>query len=168
MDPDRLLEHVLERVVGGGERGDDIALLAARVLTVAPRELDLTVRADLGSMNLVRDALRVWLDGAPVGRADAEDVVLATWEACANAIEHAVDPRAGTVNVRAALDDSRIRVSVSDTGAWAPYSVERDRGLGLRLMRALSSSVDVAQHREGTTVTVEKALTGAPPPPPAA
>jgi serine phosphatase RsbU (regulator of sigma subunit)/anti-sigma regulatory factor (Ser/Thr protein kinase) len=162
-DPDRLLEHVLERVVGGGERGDDIALLAARVLTVAPRELDLTVRADLGSMNLVRDALRVWLEGAPMERADAEDVVLATWEACANAIEHAVDPSAGTVSVRAALDESRIRVSVTDTGAWAPYSVERDRGLGLRLMRALSSSVDVAQHPEGTTVTVEKALTGAPP-----
>jgi serine phosphatase RsbU (regulator of sigma subunit)/anti-sigma regulatory factor (Ser/Thr protein kinase) len=163
-DPDRLLEHVLERVVGGGERGDDIALLAARVLTVAPRELDLTVRADLGSMDLVRDALRVWLEGAPVGRADAEDVVLASWEACANAIEHAVDPREGTVRVRAALDDSRIRVSVTDTGGWAPSSTRRDRGLGLRLMRALSSSVEVAQHAEGTTVTMEKALTGSAPP----
>jgi serine phosphatase RsbU (regulator of sigma subunit)/anti-sigma regulatory factor (Ser/Thr protein kinase) len=163
-DPDRLLEHVLERVVGGRERGDDIALLAARVLTVAPRELDLTVRADLGSMDLVRDALRVWLEGSPARRTDAEDVVLATWEACANAIEHAVDPSAGTVRVRAVLDDARVRVSVTDTGAWAPYSVERDRGLGLRLMRALSSSVDVAQHTEGTTVTVEKVLTGSTPP----
>jgi anti-sigma regulatory factor (Ser/Thr protein kinase) len=163
-DPDRLLEHVLERVVGGRERGDDIALLAARVLTVAPRELDLTVRADLGSMDLVRDALRVWLEGSPARRTDAEDVVLATWEACANAIEHAVDPSAGTVRVRAVLEDARVRVSVTDTGAWAPYSVERDRGLGLRLMRALSSSVDVAQHTEGTTVTVEKVLTGSTPP----
>ena len=158
-DPDRLLEHVLERVVGGGERRDDIALLAARVLTVAPRELDLTVPADLGSMDLVRDALRAWLEGAPVGRTDAEDIVLATWEACANAIEHAVDPTERTVRVRASLDDSRIRVVVTDTGAWAPYSVRRDRGLGLRLMRALALSVEVVQDPEGTTVTVEKALT---------
>ena len=129
------------------------------MLTVAPRELDLTVPADLGSMDLVRDALRAWLEGAPVGRTDAEDVVLATWEACANAIEHAVDPTERTVRVRASLDDSLIRVVVADTGAWAPYAVRRDRGLGLRLMRALASSVEVVQHTEGTTVTVEKALT---------
>jgi len=161
-DPDRLLEHVLERLVGGGERGDDIALLAARVLTVAPGKLDLRIPADLGSMDLVRDAMRAWLQGAPVGRADAEDVVLATWEACANAIEHAVAPAERTVSVGASLEDSRVRVVVKDTGTWAPYAIRPDRGLGLRLIRALSSSVDVVQDAEGTTVTLEKAQTGAP------
>ena len=161
-DPDRLLEHILEHVVGGGERGDDIALLAARVLTVAPGELDLHVPADLGSMDLVRDAMRAWLQGAPLGRADAEDVVLATWEACANAIEHAVGPTGRTVLVRASLLETRVRVVVKDSGKWAPYSIRPDRGLGLRLIRALSSSVDVVQDAEGTTVTLEKALTGAP------
>ena len=157
-DPDRLLEHVLERVVGSGERGDDIALLAARVLPVAPRELDLRVPVTFGSMELVRDAMRAWLRGAPAQRADAEDVVLATWEACANAIEHAVDPTGDVVRVRASLEDSRVRVVVKDSGTWAPYSIREDRGLGLRLIEALSSSFDVSQDGQGTTVTLEKQL----------
>jgi serine phosphatase RsbU (regulator of sigma subunit)/anti-sigma regulatory factor (Ser/Thr protein kinase) len=158
-DPDRLLEHVLEKVVGSGERGDDIALLAARVLPVAPRELDLRVPVTFGSMELVRDAMRAWLRGAPAERGAAEDVVLATWEACANAIEHAVDPTGDVVSVRASLEDSRVRVVVKDSGTWAPYSIREDRGLGLRLIEALSSSFDVSQDGEGTTVTLEKQLT---------
>jgi serine phosphatase RsbU (regulator of sigma subunit)/anti-sigma regulatory factor (Ser/Thr protein kinase) len=157
-DPDRLLEHVLDRLVGSSERGDDIALLAARLLVVAPRELDLRVPAEPGSMDVIRDAMRTWLGGAPIGRADAEDVVLATWEACANAIEHAVEPTNRTLTLRASLEDSRIRIVVRDTGTWAPHSTRPDRGLGLRLMRGLSSSVDIVQSDEGTTVTVEKAL----------
>jgi serine phosphatase RsbU (regulator of sigma subunit)/anti-sigma regulatory factor (Ser/Thr protein kinase) len=157
-DPDRLLEHVLDRLVGSSERGDDIALLAARLLVVAPRELDLRVPAEPGAMDMIRDAMRTWLGGAPIGRADAEDVVLATWEACANAIEHAVEPTDRTLTLRASLKDSRIRIVVRDTGTWAPHSTRPDRGLGLRLMRGLSSSVDIVQSGEGTTVTVEKAL----------
>ncbi len=157
-DPDRLLEHVLEHVVGTGERGDDIALLAARVLPVAPRELELRVPVTFGSMELVRDAMRAWLRGASAERADTEDVVLATWEACANAIEHAVDPAGDVVSIRASLDDSRVRVVVRDSGTWAPYSIREDRGLGLLLIEALSSSFDVSQDAEGTTVTLEKQL----------
>jgi serine phosphatase RsbU (regulator of sigma subunit)/anti-sigma regulatory factor (Ser/Thr protein kinase) len=157
-DPDRLLEHVLERVVGSAERGDDIALLAARVLPVAPRQLDLRVPVTFGSMELVRDAMRAWLQGTPAERADAEDVVLATWEACANAIEHAVDPTVDVVTVRASLEDSRVRVVVKDSGTWAPYSIREDRGLGLRLIEALSSAFDVSEDGEGTTVTLEKQL----------
>ena len=159
-DPDRLLEHVLAHVVPGDVRGDDIVLLAARVLPVAPRELDLRVPASLDSMELVRDAMRAWLSGAPVDRAGAEDVVLATWEACANAIEHAVDPVDELVTVRATLEDSHVRIVIKDSGTWAPYTVREDRGLGLRLIEALSSSFDVSQDGEGTTVTLEKALSG--------
>ncbi len=159
-DPDRLLEHVLAHVVPGEERGDDIALLAARVLPVAPRRLELRIPVTFDSMELVRDAMRSWLSGAPVERSEAEDVVLATWEACANAIEHAVDPAHDVVTVRATLEDSRVRVVVRDTGTWAPYTIRENRGLGLRLMKALSSSFDVSQDGEGTTVTLEKALGG--------
>jgi anti-sigma regulatory factor (Ser/Thr protein kinase) len=158
-DPDRLLEHILEHVVGTDERGDDIAMLAARLLPVAPRPLDLRLAADLPSMDLVRDAMRTWLRGVDhLERADVEDVVLATWEACANAIEHAVEPAERVVVVRARLEDSRLQVTVADTGHWAPPSEREDRGLGLRLMESLVSSVDIAESDAGTTVTLEKAL----------
>ena len=109
-------------------------------------------------MELVRDALRAWLEALELERSEAEDVVLATWEACANAIEHAREPAERSVVVRAALDDSLIRVTIGDTGQWAPPAGREDRGLGLRLMEALVSSVGVAESPGGTTVTLEKTL----------
>jgi GAF domain-containing protein/anti-sigma regulatory factor (Ser/Thr protein kinase) len=157
-DPDRLLEHILEHVVGDDERGDDIALLAARIFPVAPRPLHLRIPADLGSMDVVRDAMRTWLGGLELDRSDAEDVVLATWEACANAIEHAVEPLERIVVVSAAVEDSAVRVTVGDTGRWAPPSGVEDRGLGLRLIESLVTTVVVSHSPSGTTVTLEKAV----------
>jgi serine phosphatase RsbU (regulator of sigma subunit)/anti-sigma regulatory factor (Ser/Thr protein kinase) len=157
-DPDLLLEHILEHVVGSDERRDDIALLAARLLPVAPKVLELRVRADLDSMDLVRDALRAWLDGVPIDRRAAEDLVLATWEGCANAIEHAVEPTDEHIEVRAELDESLVRVVIEDSGRWIPPSSRDNRGLGLRLIKGLVSSVDMEQHDAGTRVTLEKAL----------
>ncbi|HUG65078.1 MAG TPA: SpoIIE family protein phosphatase [Gaiellaceae bacterium] len=157
-DPDRLLDHVLEQVIGERDREDDIALLAARLLPVAPRTLELRVSSSSDSMPLVRDAMRTWLAGTPLDRADAEGVVLATWEAFANAVEHAANPTEAVVRVRAELDDARIRVVVEDTGGWVPPSDREDRGFGLRLIERLVSSVDIARSEAGTTITLEKAL----------
>jgi GAF domain-containing protein/anti-sigma regulatory factor (Ser/Thr protein kinase) len=162
-DPDRLLEHILEHVVGDEERGDDIALLAVRIMPVAPRPLHLRLRSDLGSMDTLRDGMRSWLRGVDLPRSDVEDLVLATWEACANAIEHALEPAEGVVVVRAAVDDGRVTVTVGDSGRWAPPIQRDDRGLGLRLMEALVTSVAVAESPSGTTVTLEKDLRPAEP-----
>jgi serine phosphatase RsbU (regulator of sigma subunit)/anti-sigma regulatory factor (Ser/Thr protein kinase) len=160
-EPEELVEYILERMVGEAERGDDIALLAVRLLAVAPKPLRLRVPSHTGSLDLVRDAVRTWLSGAPLSRTDAHDVVLAVWEACANAIEHA-DGRPGEdfVDVHAELLDSRVRVSVEDTGAWVTPTEREDRGLGLRLIHASMSSVDVVPGESGTRVTFEKALDG--------
>jgi serine phosphatase RsbU (regulator of sigma subunit)/anti-sigma regulatory factor (Ser/Thr protein kinase) len=154
-DPDRLLEHILEHVVGTGEREDDIALLAARLLPVAPRPLELRLAARIESMELVRDAMRSWLGGTPLERSDAEDVVLATWEACANAIEHAADASDDVVTLRAELGDV-VRVVVQDTGRWTPPTDRENRGLGLRLIDSLMSSVDISESETGTAITIEK------------
>jgi serine phosphatase RsbU (regulator of sigma subunit)/anti-sigma regulatory factor (Ser/Thr protein kinase) len=162
-DPDRLLDHVLDRVVGDEERADDIALLAARALPVAPRPLSLRVLADTASMDVVRDAMRAWLSGVALERREAEDVVLATWEACANAIEHAVRPSSDLVSVDARADDGAVRVAVRDTGEWAPASGREDRGLGLPLIESLVGSVQIARSGNGTTVTFEKAVPETPP-----
>lgn len=157
-DPDRLLEHVLEQLVGEGERADDIALLAARVLPVAPRRLELCVPSRVDSMPLVRDAMRTWLSGTRLDRSDAEGVVLATWEAVANAIEHAVAPTEAVVRLAAELDGERVRIVVEDTGGWTPPSGREGRGFGLRLIESLVSSVRIARSDTGTTITLEQAL----------
>jgi serine phosphatase RsbU (regulator of sigma subunit)/anti-sigma regulatory factor (Ser/Thr protein kinase) len=161
-DPEQLVEHILERLVGSDERGDDIALLAIRLLTVAPQPLHLRIPSDVDSLDLVRDAVRVWLQGTPLRRADAHDVVLATWEACANSIEHALDPDDAFVDVRAELTDGVVRMSVENTGRWTPPTDRADRGLGLELIQAAMTSVDIDSDDECTRVTFEKTLrTGA-------
>ena len=157
-DAERLLEHVLEQLVAGAERADDVAILAARFLPVAPRPLDLTVRSDEDSLHLVRDAMRTWLEGTELGRAEAEDLLLAAWEICANAIEHAANPFEDTVRLRASLDDSRIRIVVDDSGRFVRVEARPDRGLGLRLAEHLSSAMDITMTEEGTTVALEKRL----------
>jgi serine phosphatase RsbU (regulator of sigma subunit)/anti-sigma regulatory factor (Ser/Thr protein kinase) len=156
-DPEGLLEHVLSQLVGDGERGDDTAVLAVRFLSVAPRPLHLRVPADLGSLAFVRDALRSWLDPAPLRVEDAHDVVLAAWEACANAIEHAEAPAEAFVEVSAELDDTCVRIRVQDTGRWVPPVDRSHRGLGLRLMRA-TTAVTLDTGDRGTSVAIEKAL----------
>jgi serine phosphatase RsbU (regulator of sigma subunit)/anti-sigma regulatory factor (Ser/Thr protein kinase) len=159
--PEQLVEHVIERLVGSTERGDDIALLAFRLLAVAPEPLDLRVPSEVGALDLVRDSLRIWLEGAPATPADAHDLVLAAWEACANAVEHAHEPTGEHVTVRADLTNGVVRIVVEDSGSWAPPVEKADRGLGLRLMHSLMSSVDIARHESGTRVTLEKELAGA-------
>jgi serine phosphatase RsbU (regulator of sigma subunit)/anti-sigma regulatory factor (Ser/Thr protein kinase) len=160
-EPEQLVEHILDRMVGDGERGDDIALLAARLLVVAPRPLRLRVPSDTDSLDLVRDIVRTWLAGTPLDRSGAHDVVLAVWEACANAIEHAVEPHGHHVAVRADVLDGRVRISIEDTGGWLPPTEREDRGLGLRLIYESMSSVDVVPGAAGTRVTFEKVLAGA-------
>ena len=155
--PERIVEHVLDRLVGDAEREDDIALLAARFLPVAPHELDLDVSRAPRSFDLVRDALRAWLSGIALPRADAESLLLATWEAFANACEHAIDP-GDLVRVHAALLEDTVRIVVQDSGGWKPPAERPDRGLGLRLMRLLATSVDVETGEHGTRVTIEKSL----------
>ncbi len=157
-DPEGLLDHVLERLVGAGERGDDTAVLAVRFLSVAPRPLHLRVPANLGSLAFLRDALRSWLDRAPLEVEDAHDVVLAAWEACANAIEHAESPTEAFIDMSAEVDDACVRVRVEDTGRWMPPSDRSHRGLGLQLMRAAATALSVDTGDGGTSVVIEKAL----------
>ena len=157
-DAEQLLEHVLEQLLADADRADDIAILAARFLPVAPRPLDLTVSSQERSLHLVRDAMRTWLEGTELSRGDAEELLLAVWEVCANAIEHAEDPVDDAIRIRAFVDDSRVRVVVDDTGRFVPIADRPNRGLGLQLTEELASEVEITTRERGTTVALEKDL----------
>jgi len=157
-DAEQMLEHVLGELVEGAERADDIAILAARFLPVAPRPLDLEVASRERSLHLVRDAIRTWLEGTTLSRSDAEDLLLAAWEVCANAIEHAADPLDDVVRIRADVTDSRVRIVVDDTGRFVPIASRPHRGLGLQLTEHLASKLDITTSERGTRVALEKCL----------
>ena len=160
-EPERIVEHIIERLVGSGGRRDDIAVLAVRMLTVAPKPLELHLPSGERSLDLIRDALRVWLQHAPVTQLEAHEIVLATWEACANAVEHPHrGSENGSIGIVAELLGESVRVTVRDSGRWLPETGRPDRGLGLRLIRSVMSSVEIEQTESGTLVRLEKELAG--------
>ena len=142
-DPERLVDHVLDRLVGDDVRGDDIALLAVRLLAAAPAPLDLRLPATLQSLDVVRDALRLWLENAPLSEEQAHEVVLAAWEACANAVEHPQEARKHVFTLAARADDGprpdrrhrlgHLAQRPQPSGPWArpaPDSLGHDERLG--------------------------------------
>jgi anti-anti-sigma factor len=156
--PEAMCDVLLEALFDGGhERQDDVALLAARSLplTVTPLHLWFAARAD--QLAVVREAMRTWLAGAAVEQGDAELVVLAAGELCANSVEHAypADVTDAAVEVALAREPGGVlTLVVRDHGRWRPPPHDPGfRGRGLNIVRALMHAVDVDEGADGTTVS---------------
>jgi anti-sigma regulatory factor (Ser/Thr protein kinase) len=88
-------------------------------------------------------------------------VLLAAWEACANAVEHAEGPASATFSLHAGQEGALVRVRIADTGRWrSAAGATGERGLGLPLMRGLMDRVDIVHAAEGTVVVLERRLDG--------
>jgi anti-sigma regulatory factor (Ser/Thr protein kinase)/GAF domain-containing protein len=161
-EPDGLIDSVVDELLGPGARRDDVALLAIRLSAVRLAPLTLTLPTDTESLKTMRTELERWLAEASVPDHDARDVVLASWEAGANAIEHAEAPEGSSFHVDAVLAGDRIRVEVADEGRWKEPAPRDDRGLGLRLIEALMSNVDVDRRENGTRIVMERPLSREP------
>jgi anti-sigma regulatory factor (Ser/Thr protein kinase) len=106
--------------------------------------------------------LRSWLTRAGVDPDQIQDVLIATGEALANAIEHGHrDQPDGTVSLRATAIVDRLQVTVADSGVW---KVPRDdpgfsRGRGISLMRVLMEDFTIQSSDAGTTVHMYARIT---------
>ncbi|WP_407441098.1 ATP-binding protein [Rhodococcus sp. (in: high G+C Gram-positive bacteria)] len=121
------------------------------------------VRADPAYISDLRRAMRQWLEQLDVDDDRKRDVVLASYEALANAVEHAYDAD----DASASLDfeatylprDHVLEVRVADHGCWhdadgSPSS----RGHGLALIRGLATDVVITPSSQGTHVTIHWSL----------
>ncbi|WP_284742634.1 SpoIIE family protein phosphatase [Amycolatopsis sp. RTGN1] len=133
---------------------DDVALLLYR-RSVPPLELDFPAHPD--SLASTRHWLRAWLGTASLGEDLAQDVLVATGEACANAVEHAYPEDSGNAHLSARFAGSQLVVTVTDQGHWKrpPPDNHVLRGRGMPMMEALADTVAVQQDTTGTTVTLE-------------
>ncbi len=111
---------------------------------------------DPSGLVVARHALFEWLAQASVAIDDVNDVLLASNEACMNAVEHSGAPRDGSIALEAALDGGTLRVKVQDEGAWREPRPRPDRGHGLGLMRQVMDVVHIHRGADGTRVTLEK------------
>jgi anti-sigma regulatory factor (Ser/Thr protein kinase) len=118
----------------------------------------LQMEPSLARLPELRSGLRSWLTEADVAEEATEDIVLACWEAAANAVEHPVHPT-GDVRIDVERHHDRVVVSVADTGVWQVRETPRfERGLGLRLVSALMDEVQVVPTPDGTRVLMWRCL----------
>ena len=158
----RTLDDVADALMAGlepaGGYPDDVAILLYR--QPAPLEMDFT--ADVRHLAPSRAALRTWLSEVGVAPAQIQDMLIATGEAVANAIEHGHRARPeGIISLRAIAVVDGLHVSVIDSGVWkTPHHVPSEhRGRGLSLMRCLVQDLSIHSNDAGTTVHMYARIT---------
>ncbi|OBK14318.1 SpoIIE family protein phosphatase [Mycobacterium asiaticum] len=156
------LEEVADQLMvslePGGGYPDDVAMLLYR----QPAPLAMEFSANASQLAPGRTALRNWLTRAGVDPDQIQDVLVATGEAVANAIEHGLrDHPDGTVSLRATAIVDRLQVTVADTGVWKPPAEIPgfSRGRGISLMRVLMEDFSIHSSEAGTTVQMYARIT---------
>ncbi|MBE8525398.1 SpoIIE family protein phosphatase [Amycolatopsis sp. H6(2020)] len=133
---------------------DDVALLLYR-RSVPALEFEFAAHPD--HLASTRHWLRAWLDNAALDPDLAQDVLVATGEACANAVEHAYRSAGATAHLTARFTGAHLVVTVTDRGRWKqpPPDNHLLRGRGVPMMEALADAVAFRHDATGTTVTLE-------------
>lgn len=110
-----------------------------------------------GPLVEVRHNLERWAAHTGLPTLTVGDLVLACYEALANAAEHAYPSGEGQVDLVAARTaDSRVLVTVRDHGQWRPPPADPGwRGRGLPMIKALAHRAEVQQGPHGTCVHME-------------
>ncbi len=113
--------------------------------------------AEPGAASEVRRAIQGWGARAGLPAELTEEVTLASYEAMANAVEHAyAGTEPGPMSVRISHDAHDVIVVVADKGRWrspdGPPGVDQLRGRGLVLMEGLAREPTITSTEAGTTV----------------
>ncbi|MCO1614853.1 MULTISPECIES: ATP-binding protein [Micromonospora] len=125
--------------------------------------LTIDLPADPARLAATRERLRGWLHAHGVSEWDVDTVLIATGEACANAIEHGYRfAREGITTLRAELRGDRLEIEVRDRGGWraADGDDTGDRGRGRLIMARVMDEATIVGTPEGTCVRLVKRLTG--------
>lgn len=124
----------------------------------APGPLDEVWPARAEAAVRIRGELREWLVRSAVPAEVVADVLIATNEAVANAIEHGSLDGNAAIRLRAERVDGRLRIEVVDAGTTALRVPDPDRGRGMAMMRAVMDVVELRPSPTGTTVRMERTL----------
>ena len=119
-------------------------------------EIRLPARPDL--MAVLRGRVRMWLEEAQASEREVFEVLLATTEAFANAVQHPHEPTSDLVDVEGSLIDGCVRISIRDYGTWQSEAARNEGGLGLVMIESLMDTVEVESALDGTTVTMRRRL----------
>ncbi|SEF38373.1 Serine phosphatase RsbU, regulator of sigma subunit [Amycolatopsis pretoriensis] len=153
-------EAVVDRLIAeltGGDHDDDIALVHVRHRgEPAVPDLSLHGRADNDHVNTARQQLTAWLESQGLSVERVDDIVLAVYEAMANAVEHAyAGQQPGPLELHGARAADGLTVTVVDYGRWkTPDPTDTIRGRGRGLIEVVSDHNATIQREDGTTVVM--------------
>jgi serine/threonine-protein kinase RsbW len=107
----------------------------------------------------LRHVLSAFLDAIQTKQDVCENILIATGEALANAVEHAYEGTTpGFVTLAATYHEPhKIHIEVADTGSFIERDERPGRGFGMRIMHSVAQTVEVAKG-DGTCVTMSFAL----------
>ncbi len=109
-------------------------------------ELRIKTEGNPGATRDMRRRLMVFLETLGIERDFRDDIQTAVGEALANAAEHAydgVEPGEIELRARASDDGSMLWVDVFDNGTFIEREPRPGRGFGLRIARAIASTVSI-------------------------
>ncbi|HJP79000.1 MAG TPA: SpoIIE family protein phosphatase [Pseudonocardiaceae bacterium] len=116
--------------------------------------------AETDTVSEVRRAIQGWGARAALPADLIAAVTLASYEAMANAVEHAYpEGHPGVLSVQVRRQADQIAVIVSDQGRWRPGDGTDARGRGLLLMEGLAKELRLGRTDSGTTVEMRWPLT---------
>lgn len=158
-EPELLSETLIDEMLDGGEAPpDDVAILSFQRSPRATEPLRLRIAARAEELAAIRRMLRTWLSDNGADRRTIEAVLLASGEACTNAIEHAYGPGEQTFELEVERDGEEVVLAIRDRGNWrAPRGENRGRGLGL--MKTFMDEVEVTPGDTGTEVRMRRRIT---------
>jgi anti-sigma regulatory factor (Ser/Thr protein kinase) len=158
IEPELLAESLIDAMLGDDAPADDVAVLTLQRTATANESLNLKVAARPEELAGIRRLLRGWLVDAGADRRAIDAVLLASGEACTNAIEHAYGPGERTFELQGEREGDDVVLLIRDHGNWrAPRGQNRGRGLGL--METFMDEVEVTPGDSGTAVRMRKKLT---------
>ena len=109
------------------------------------------------AVRLVRARLRNWLERAGASPEETADILLACSEACANAVEHPVEPKRHLFEVEARQTPTEIELAVRDFGTWRNEQSGGYRGRGLAMILALMDATEIVTGENETTIVMRRA-----------
>jgi PAS domain S-box-containing protein len=156
-DLGELCERVIDAVLGEGELGDDVALLAVRPLPPLGDRIVLALPAEPGSLAGLRRRLARFLHATGASEIEQYELTLTICEAAGNAIEHAYGPGDATYEVEVAFEGGELTATVRDSGNWREKR-GADRGRGLSIIKDLMDEVSFERDERGTAVMMRRRL----------
>lgn len=157
---DAFCQGVFDSLLPGRTAEDDAALIAIETEEL-PDPMSVTLPAERDSAPLLRRLLSRWLADKGASQIELDSLLLASAEACSNAIEHAYPPDLNTFHVEVTSHHRDVTVIVRDWGTWRPPR-GTNRGRGIKMMEALADSVDIDRSEQGTTVVIRHHLNEEP------